>query len=495
MPILTMQNRKFDTFLGETLLSALQRAGADIGAPCGGNHSCGKCFIEVSGNVSAPTAQEIEILAGRPLRLACFTKIEGDCTVTLHGTAAQKVVTDFVVEKSEGTRLFGDEEHGIAIDIGTTTIAAYLYDSNENTPVRIGEYNHQQRFGADVMARIAYANENGVQGLQSTVEKQIDEMIFTLCKKAKIEPATITTAVITGNTTMLHLFRGLSPRSLGLYPFTPESLFDEWHTQLNMHVYLPPCISAFIGADIVCGMAACDLENRKGNVLFADIGTNGEMALKTEDGITVCSTAAGPAFEGAGISCGTPAVRGAICKVHDDFSFDTIDGASPIGLCGSGLIDAISAAFKLGYINDKGLICKELDGKIPFQGTDFALTQQDIREFQLAKGAIRGGMDTLLHEANLTYNDIDEVILCGGFGSFIDVHSAQTLGLLPPDCARKTVALGNLAGQGAAMALVGALKIDTLSRLAQNTDYIELSTSDFFKKRYVRCMYFKEVAY
>ncbi len=507
MPHITLHfsNGTFETTAetGETLLSVMRRTSGAFSAPCGGNHTCAKCVVRVEGAVSPKGESESTFLADKALRLACFATVQGDCTLISEFDPEQKTVTGFATEDTahpSGTSpLFEGESYGVAVDIGTTTIAAYLYNSASKEPMAIlGEYNRQQAFGGDVMARIAHANEHGLAPLHETVTGQLSEMFSALCQKAGVQEKALSTAVITGNTTMLHLLFGLEPRSLAFYPFTPQSHFGAWQTAdipgfTHVQTYAPRCISAYIGADIVCGMLACDFENRKGNVLFADIGTNGEIALKTKDGIRCCSTAAGPAFEGAGISCGMGAVAGAISKVWAEngaIAYETIENKPAVGLCGSGLVDAVAAGLTLQEIDKKGLLAKKWNKVLPFENTDFGLTQKDIREFQLAKGAIRGGIDTLLHEAGLSYEDLDEILLGGGFGSFIDGHSAQCVGMLPPVGDEKIAALGNTAAKGAAMALLGAVPLEAFDSMAQNADYTELSTNQFFMNRYIRSMNF-----
>jgi len=489
--------------VGDTLLSVMQQTNGTFSAPCGGNHTCGKCLVAVCGAVSAPTDNETNLLpkGSEHLRLACFATVQGDCELTANFDPNQKTVTEFAPVKSHSAPLFSKGTYGVAVDIGTTTIAAYLFGAGSTTPLAIlGEYNHQQQFGGDVMARISYANETGLEPLRTCITGQLSRIFHDLCSIASIDSSQLTTAVITGNTTMLHLLMGMEPRSLACCPFTPLSLFGDWMQPnlpdfSHLQVYLPSCISAYVGADITCGMMACDLPNRKGNVLFADIGTNGEMALKTDNGILCCSTAAGPAFEGAGISCGCGAVAGAINNVKaidGELVYETIDNAPSVGICGSGLIDAIAAGLELGMIDPKGRVSKELNNIITFPNSAITLTQGDIRQFQLAKGAIRAGMDTLLHDCQLTYEDIDEVVLCGGFGSFINVQSAENVCLLPPRAAQKTIAIGNAAGNGAVMALMGGATLEAFVSLAKEVSHTELSTNSHFARRFIRSMNFKE---
>ncbi len=403
------------------------------------------------------------------------------------------------IAQSKGKPLFEQKHYGVAVDIGTTAITIYLYAESSKEPLAIlRERNRQMTLGGDVMTRITHANENGIAPLHSTVLHQLSEMFLALCQKENVEPKQISTAVITGNTTMLHLLAGLEPRTLAFHPFTLQNHFGSWlEIEIpdfsHLQIYVPPCISAYIGADTLCGMIACDLKNRSGNVLFVDIGVNREIALKTEKGICCCSTAAGPSFEGSGISCGMDAVEGAIFKVWEEsneLSYETIENKPAVGLCGSGLVDVIATGLVLQEIDKKGRLAKKWNKLLPFKNTDFGLTQSDIRAFQLAKGSTRGGIDTLLHEAGIECERLDEILLGGRFGSSFNKSSAQCVGMLPSIGDEKITAFGNTAVTGAAMVLLGVVSLEQLDSMALQVNYTELSTNPFFLDRYIRCMNF-----
>lgn len=493
----------FEVEAGRTLLEVMQANDIDISFPCNGNHRCGKCHVIARGAMSPAGETERQFLGDdidRDIRLACFAKIEGDVEVELLETKhSDRIALQFDVEIDTIDPIY-EGDYGVAIDIGTTTIAAYLYCRDSlNILAMTGGINLQQRFGADVLSRIDYANKNGVEPLRDTVRKQVSVLISELCEQAGVPDEEIACACITGNTVMLHLLAGLDPRSLAMAPFDTVSLFGEfedWRLPAfpNMAVFLPRCIAAYVGADVVCSMMAADLEHLPDNTLLIDIGTNGEMGLKADGRLICCSTAAGPAFEGAGISKGMPAKAGAISKVWaegDTILYETIDDAKPVGLCGSGLIDAVGVACELGIINKRGKIVKP-DREKAFEIGDsgILITQQDIRQLQLAKAAIRAGIDTMLELLDIRAETLHELILCGGFGSFLDPHSAAAIGMIPHELADKCRALGNGAGAGATLLLQSRDLTDRSRDLADRAEVIELSYSKEFSENYIEAMYF-----
>ncbi len=484
---------------GTDLMEVLRRENVPLDFPCGGNHSCGKCKVMVDGEVSAMTDKERQLLGDVPAgtRLACFTQTVGDCTVWVDAVKGSAIATDHFEGDGDLAPLY-EGAYGAAVDIGTTTIAAYLFSRESKKPIAVcGEMNEQGRYGADVLTRIDYAAQNGVRVLQQCICGQLSRMMRQLCDEAGIHPAQLSGACITGNTTMLHLLAGLDPYSLSQAPFTAASLFGE-NAALPIpdftHVkyYLPRCISAYVGADITCSILASELMDKAGNVLMVDIGTNGEMALRSGERLLCCATAAGPAFEGAGISCGSAACAGAVSKVtlqEGAFVCQVIGGGEGKSICGSGLIDAIACMLDNRTIEYRGRFPKGAD---PFATLtdEVRITLADVRQVQLAKGAIRGGIDTLLDAAGLTPEQLDGIILCGGFGSFMDPVSAETIGLIPAGTAKKTTAIGNAAGAGAGWMLQSAAQVAESMRFVEKAELIELSTSEVFKTRYIQAMNF-----
>ncbi len=341
--------------------------------------------------------------------------------------------------------------------------------------------------------------------------------------------------VITGNTTMLHLLTGLNPHGIGVSPFTPESLFGEERRADALFprlpgdtpVYLPRCVGAYVGADITCGMLAAGIARPGGTRLLIDVGTNGEMALFADGALLCCATAAGPAFEGATIEMGMAAAEGAICRVSlaaGDLRIETIGGVSARGICGTGLISAVRALLTCGALDETGALqadshpladlMETRDNMSPAVGSQglpategvpekipaavhlgdsgVLLTARDIREVQLAKAAIAAGIDTLLHEAGMTAEAVDEVCLAGGFGSAIDPEDAAAIGLIPRALTHKTRAAGNLALSGAAMMLLSRAARAEAAALAVRAREIPLGTNAFFMEKYIDHMQFPE---
>lgn len=333
--------------------------------------------------------------------------------------------------------------------------------------------NPQTQFGADVISRIQYANEGGLESLQKAVQDEIEAM-----KTEFGEPTEL--SVITGNTTMLHLFCGLDPSGIAVSPFTPKSLFGNFQG----NNYFPPCISAYVGADITTAILASNMQ-KDGSSLLIDIGTNGEMAYWNNGSFTCCSTAAGPAFEGAGISCGMPATSGAIDRVwleNGIIMYRTIHNAKPIGICGSGLMDAAACLLKAGIIEDSGYMADDFT----FPDSSVTITAADIRQIQLAKAAIRAGIETLVPNGA----GLDRVYIAGGFGSYVDIESCITIGLLPPSFLNKVKVLGNAAGIGAAMILQSTECLEKTKEIAGNSKTSELSSDPQFMEHYMQQMMF-----
>lgn len=494
------RSRQIEGIIGEPLLPALIAAGAVVDSPCGGNRQCGKCIVQATGALSKMDDEERRLLGSRAdtFRLACFAIVRGDCSVTIQPRAAMKVVTDYL-QWTTDSGAGNIDGFGAAIDIGTTTVAAYLFSAQSTDPLTAaGEYNHQQKFGADVITRLAYSKQHGVGVLSDAILNQISGILARLCREGGVSTQELKTLVVTGNTTMLHFFAGLYSYPLAIAPYTPASLFGDWRVSSipgfeHAAVFLPPCISAYVGADITCGALASSLTEQDGNRILIDVGTNGEMMLKTGNRLVCCSTAAGPAFEGAGISCGSGAIPGAIDKVTlsgDEVLYSTIGGETAKSLCGSGLIDAAAAYVNLGTINRSG---KLKEGKsLKIGDSCVSLTQMDIRQLQLAKSAVRAGIDTLLHECGVEYAELDEVLLCGGFGSYLNPRSAGAIGLIPQEWVTKTRAIGNAAGQGAAMILQSKAAQAKAQRIAERAETVELSTNEFFLRRFMERMSFGE---
>jgi len=451
------------SFDSEILLSvAMEQLGVSQDKPCGGKGICKKCLVKANG---------AEVLS-------CCTSVNEDTYVeyTTPKSKIQGMTDGFMTDFAKKPLI--DKGYGIAIDIGTTTIAGYIYAFPQGECIKQTALpNPQAAYGADVISRIDYANRGGLEKLQ-------DAVITAIKKLAEGYP--IQRYVITGNTTMLHLLTGKDPCGIALAPYTPETLFGDWYE----NAYLPGCISAYVGADITTAILASGMRKDKTSFLV-DIGTNGEMALWHNGKLKCCSTAAGPAFEGAGISCGTYAVRGAINRVfleNGSVRYTTIDNQPPIGICGTGLIDAVACMVQLGVIDETGYL--EQDYEIG--DSKICITPEDIRQVQLAKSAIRSGIDTLLHSCGLAYADIERFYIAGGFGSYIDINSAAKIKLIPKEVVSKAVVIGNSAGSGAAMILQSEASLEESVVIAASAETEELSTSSYFMEKYMDSMMFGE---
>lgn len=470
--------------------------------PCGGHHTCGKCRIKAFGLLSPLTPEEGKLLTPQEIeegvRLACSAVAIGDCTVILPDTDHQEgeVLLDGAHTEVE------TEGWGIAVDIGTTTIAVYACLGGKI--VRgAGQLNAQSVHGADVITRIgAKCHEE----LHKIVVQQLEEL-FRQALGQDAVAADVRKIVITGNTTMLHFLAGYDPSSIAVSPFTPQSLFGEtmpasqfFPEYINAELYLPPCVSAYVGADMVCAMTASRMTEGNGTVLLADIGTNGEMGLYHNGDLYTCSTAAGPALEGACIHMGMAAAPGAIDRVtlgpDNTLLWHTIGEKPPKGLCGSGLISLMARLIEIKQIDETGALDdpeEAPDGSeedcVPIGNSGVFLTQQDIRQVQLAKAAICAGILTMLEECGLSAEQVDTFYICGGFGSYIDPHAAAVTGLFPKELENKVKVLGNAAGSGAVMML--SERYREISRsLRDEAKLIELSTSPVFMEQYIEQMCF-----
>lgn len=503
---------------------AIIEAGVFLPMNCGGNHTCGKCKIAVTKgaqNLSAINEQEKAFLSEEEIngnvRLACFVTANGACDVkTDIDSSSYSITTEFVSKNDESE---GEEDYVIAVDIGTTTVVSYLYSAKAKALLStVGEINSQVSCGADVISRIDYTNHDGESKLHLLILSQLDRMLALNIKNSSlpIKPLEVSRIVITGNTTMLHFLMNYPASGIAVSPFTPHSLFDEQHLAdrlfkdfINATIYIPPCIGSYVGADTVCAVLAsgmCDDRDNGTVNLLVDIGTNGEMALWRGSRLYTCSTAAGPAFEGAGIKMGMTAKAGAISDVFlkdGKVSFSVIGNGEATGICGTGLINAIAVFLGLGLIDFSGSISDEESEQAYLIGCDdkcesyikigdsgVILTGRDIRQVQLAKAAIHAGILTLCHECGISVDEVDGFFLCGGFGSVINPRAASDIGIIPECLAKKASPLGNGAGLGALMIARSESNLEGARNIAKTAEEIPLSASQYFMEQYVEQMMF-----
>ncbi len=426
---------------------------------------------------------------------------------------------------------------GVAFDIGSTKLAGYLVNlENGETLARAGAMNPQIGYGEDVVSRILYANEHadGRKVLQSRLVAALNDLSAGMCTETGTSTGQVVEVVAVGNTAMHHLFTGLPVKQLGASPYVAaasESM-ELRARDLGLevapgaYVFLPPNIAGYVGADHVAMQLATGLGEpdvlKRGNVIALDIGTNTEISLSAEGRILSCSCASGPAFEGAHISEGMRAAPGAIERVQVDISgvgkddrdkntggvsflIHTIENRPAVGICGSGILDAVATLLQLGILDSKGNMLREhplvkaennkrqvilVPSEKSGNGRDVAITRKDVNEIQLAKGAIRAGVEILLEDAGLTYEQLDEFIVAGAFGTYLDLGSAVKVSMFPPLPKERFQQVGNAAGAGARQMLISKERRKVAARLARETEYIELTIHPDFRDVFVRELMF-----
>jgi uncharacterized 2Fe-2S/4Fe-4S cluster protein (DUF4445 family) len=427
------------------------------------------------------------------------------------------------------TDLEGKSTHllGLAVDVGTTKVAAYLLDlSNGKTIAKTGAMNPQIAFGEDVVSRIAYANaqKDGAKVLQSRLVETLNQMVQVLCNQASQEgtaaaPEMIVDAVVVGNTAMHHLFAGLPVAQLGAAPYVPavSEALDISAREVGLaiapgaYIHLPPNIAGYVGADHVAMLLATGLERKKDKTVVAlDIGTNTEITLAYQGRMVSCSCASGPAFEGAHIHDGMRAAPGAVERVQisgDEVRIHTISNQPAVGICGSGILDAVGEMIAAGIVDQRGAIRKihpairsgngmsELVLAYAGQsghGRDVVVTRKDINEIQLAKGAIRAGVEILLQVVGLQDNAqvIDEFIVAGAFGTYISIENAVRIGMFPDLPLERFQQVGNAAGTGARQMLVSAERRRMAQKIVGELDYVELSAHPDFINEFSHDLFF-----
>lgn len=469
--------------------------------PCGGQGRCRGCRVHVlHGHAEVNAAQRARLSApelAEGWRLACQCRVEDDLTFELRQWDAAILANDatFVFTPQEGL--------GVAVDLGTTTLAAQLLDleTGHVQAVRTA-LNSQARHGSDVMSRIQHAvAEEGQQALTELIRGQIGGLIRQLLHAAGERPDHLRRVVVVGNTVMHHLFCGIGVETLshapfepvqdGLHTFLPEPL--NWDLPGSVMVQFLPCLGGFIGSDLLAGILATGLHQSAAPLLLIDLGTNGEIVLGNRERILCASTAAGPAFEGSGISMGMRASSGAIWRVSVEegaLHCETLGSIAPRGLCGSGLVDAVAVGLEQGLVHANG----RLAGKKELLLSDpVVLTQTDIRQLQLAKGAIAAGIELLLNRWGARPEEIAQVYLAGAFGNYIERSSARRIGLLDFPADRITPS-GNTALLGAKLALFTPKgEEDTYRTLRRRVEHVSLHADPQFLDAYVENMVFPAV--
>ncbi|MGN0348105.1 MAG: ASKHA domain-containing protein [Roseburia sp.] len=509
----------------QTLLTILRERQIYLDAPCGGKGSCGRCRVRFLSGAPAPSEKEKgrlskEELAGG-IRLACAAHLTSDCTVELlqSGQEAIAAVTGSSIREnpSAGRRkqASGSDPYGIAIDIGTTTLAASLV-SLQTSEVRntVTEVNHQRSYGADVISRIQASNEGKGEALRESIRQDLRHMVERLTEQEGIGTEALAKIVIAANTAMCHLLLGFSCENLGNTPFLPVDIslirrsaaevLDMNREALRAELLIVPGISVFVGADIVAGIYETGMAEREEVALLLDIGTNGEMVIGNRNRLLATSTAAGPVFEGGGISCGVPGISGAITHVaikkklwRGRYAFapdiETIAKKPPIGLCGTGIIDTVSELIRHGLIDENGTLAEEFfEEGFPVageeEGSSIFFTQRDIREVQMGKAAICAGLKTLIAEYQM---EPSRIYLAGGFGTCMDVEKAIRIGLFPKSFAGKVTAVGNSSLSGAVRFLLeGEAAEKKTEAIAAASEEMNLAMHTGFQDTYLEEMFF-----
>lgn len=520
---------------GQTIMVAAAEQGINLRSDCGGKGLCGKCVVEITppDQVSPLTENDFELLSADCIekggRLACTAKVEGPLSVSVSESVLDS--QEAIGKSLSGTIQTRDRQDeringgktgtlGIAIDIGTTTLALYLCDLRSGEILHsAAEANPQRRFGEDVISRIAYCNDHddGLEAMRRVIIDGINKLIGDCLGVTGARGDAVTKVTVVGNTTMQHLFAGWHPGMLGVSPFMPESCdardFSAAELGLALsescRVHMFPVISGFVGGDTVGVMLSEKPYLRDDISLIMDIGTNGEIVLGNRDSIWVTSCATGPALEGAHIECGMRASSGAIETLRIDPDSYRVDytiigkkkGASPKGLCGSGIIDAVAEMVKTGLILPSGRFCEGLPGVLEddngigrefiiasgddsFSGKNVVLTLTDVRQVQLAKAALSTGIKLLMKKAGL--NTIDRLVLTGAFGARFNWKNAVVLGMLPEIVRQADVSIvENAAGRGAVMALLDeSLRVE-IQVAANNVHILELAGDPEFTIEFI----------
>lgn len=480
---------------GDLILTVLRHEGFAVTAICGGRGACGKCTVT--------------LITGEKKRrvLACRNRITADCTILTEEIRGGAILYDAIADVPKDSEKM---DLAAAMDLGTTTIAVELIDlSDGSRKGAVAEWNAQAPYGADVISRAQYCAEHadGPLILKRVIRKQTDELLERLgTKRSEIKKL-----FIAGNTIMQHIYAGLDPLPIARAPFTPQAYFigDEPQEQ---GISYAPCVAGYVGGDITAGLMASGLYKRKECSLYLDIGTNGEMALGGDDGFLCCAVASGPAFEGAGITCGMPATVGAICHVfrnEDGIGYEVIGGGFAKGICGSGLIDLLGMLCLARVVSGTGRLLGPDEAPEEFSGylgedengngifyltedRSVFLTASDVRQLQLAKAAVAAGIQVLLKKSGLRADDLDRLYLAGGFGNYMDPGSAAKIGMLPEELTSRIVLMGNASLMGARMALTEPDAEKRLLELRNSCRYIELSGDADFNEEYVEQMFFYE---
>lgn len=493
--------------------------------------SCNICNVQKNREIKAKEEKEVENKEGKSKAFKCTGVCSscGRCKDAGIIAGANKRKTELLMLPDDYRPETGEQGYGIAFDIGTTTVVGMLIDLYTGKEVgALAKTNPQNAHGLDVISRITFSEQEdgNLNVLHDEILGCLNDILDELCARTGIDKDAVLRGTVCGNTTMSHLFAGYSPSSLARVPFEPAYkgtlLLKGKQSGIKIAsegaVMLFPNIAGHVGGDITSGILASRLLNEEKLTLFLDIGTNGEIVICDGKKVLACSTAAGPAFEGAAIYQGMRAAPGAIERIkisRDGVLFGTVEDAEPVGICGSGLIDAVAQMIDAALIKKTGRIfsAEEFKEKSPGNklcgrlregkqgrefvlvfketGEDIVITQNDIREVQLAKGAISAGIAILLKKLEKSADGINKIIMAGAFGSFIDKRSAVRIGLLPNIDMAKILSAGNTAGAGSLMAVSNADEAVTAKKIPGLIQHIELAGEKDFQEKFISAMSFR----
>ncbi len=505
-----MEEKRISCLQGESILEMLLRNNMAVSAVCGGNGTCGKCKIRILEGELPATMVDRSFFSKEELamgyRLGCKAFPKEWCKIQIFDDREEEfaVLSHFQDEKRENIK--GERRQGegifykIGIDIGTTTLAGQIEEIEKRGNIATcTAVNHQRKYGADVISRIQASNGGKREELKESIRKDLKDLIEDLIQEIGGKRDQVREIVLAGNTVMIHLLMGYSCETLGSHPFCPVNTDWIYETWDEIPVTILPSLSAFIGGDILSGLYACGWEEREEIALFLDLGTNGEMAIGTRREILCTSAAAGPAFEGGNITWGMGSVPGAICSVNIEggkASYETIMGRKPpIGICGTGVTEITAELLKAKIMDHGGLLSDcYFDMGYPIgetkEGKVITFTQKDIREFQMAKAAIRAGIETLIERYGTSYEKIQKVYLAGGFGYCMNKDKAAAIGLLPIELLLKISSVGNSSLKGAVLCAgseEGKRKVEWIKRTAKE---MNLAKEKGFQDLYLEYMYF-----
>ncbi len=471
---------------GTTISDAGIKAGVNIKLPCAGQGRCGKCIVEV----------------GNERVLACQTKVTDGMTVKIPDDSSGKVIA--AIENRAGD--IGilspiSDGYGLAVDIGTTTVAAEIIDlSNGEVVFRSADMNRQRSRGEDVLARIEYAGEGGTEELRGLVIDTINEIIGR-CDIPGFSTDKIGSAYIAGNTAMTHLFLGIDPTPIRFPPFEPvvkDATITGKESRLNINpdakVICMPSVSSYVGGDITSDIVDSGMDREAGLALLIDVGTNGEVAIGNEDMLLCCSSSAGPAFEGSQMTSGMLASEGAIDSVRiidGKVHYTVIGGGEPKGICGSGIIDLVAQLFLAGMVDRRGNLTESsgaADGVFTIVG-DVVITQSEISNVIMTKAAIYSATGTMVRSLGVSFDDLEKIYIAGGFGNFIDMESAITIGLFPDVDRSKFEYLGNASLGGAKYALISKEFRDRIDEVFPKMTYVDLGSDPVFYDEYMSAQF------